>query len=223
MLNQLLTIFAPHHCYGCLKIGTLLCDNCKYDITMEPFSQCLSCLRPAGERGVCGQCEGAYSRAWCAGERHDSLEGLIDAYKWGNCLDAATVLGGVLGECLPELPAETHFVPIPTIAAHRRRRGYDHTNLMVRAVVKQRGGHPTPLLIRQTNSVQIGKSRAERLQQAKKAFALDRRYVIEPDAPYVIVDDVYTTGATINAAAQLLREAGARNVWVAVAARQPLD
>ncbi|HEU0266257.1 MAG TPA: phosphoribosyltransferase family protein [Candidatus Saccharimonadaceae bacterium] len=148
---------------------------------------------------------------------------MVDAYKWDNCRDAATELGTVLVESLPKVPPDTRFVPIPTIAAHRRRRGYDHTKLMAEALVARCGGCVTPLLVRRTNSVQIGKSRTERLKQAKKAYTINTHYMVDRETPYVIVDDVYTTGATVNAAAHLLREAGAQNVWVAVATRQPLD
>ena len=133
------------------------------------------------------------------------------------------MLGDTLAQCLPELPDAAVLVPIPTIAAHKRQRGYDHTKLMAAAIKRQRGGSVTSLLMRQTNSVQIGKGRAERLRQAHQAFTLNTKHRIDCDAPHIIIDDVYTTGATIEAAAKLLQSAGIKTIWVAVATRQPLD
>jgi len=49
------------------------------------------------------------------------------------------------------------------------------------------------------------------------------RAAIEPDVPYLLIDDVITTGATIRYASQALRDAGAKHVWVAIIARQTFD
>jgi len=64
-------------------------------------------------------------------------------------------------------------------------------------------------------------SAVERDRQAKAAFAV--KGAITKHVPYVLVDDVVTTGATIKYAAQALLDAGASQVWVAVVARQTLD
>lgn len=72
--------------------------------------------------------------------------------------------------------------------------------------------------MRRTSTKQRGASRRERIAQAKQAFRLIS--TIEPDRPYLIVDDIVTTGSTLKYAAQLLRDAGATEIWVAVVARQ---
>lgn len=223
MINKLLNIVAPHHCCGCQKTGTLLCQNCKYDITSEPFARCIRCLGPANETNVCQKCRKHYERAWCIGERTAALEKMIDSYKFGNTLDAADTLGGVLAGVMADIPLNACLVPIPTINTHIRQRGYDHTARMVGVMRRRLGCHSSSLLQRQTQTVQRGATRAKRLEQAKMAFCLYKGCQIDADTPYIIVDDVFTTGATIDAAAQILRDAGARIIWVAVATREPLD
>ena len=222
MINSLLSILAPHHCYGCQKIGIVLCDNCKFDITSEPFSQCIVCRVPT-LTGVCAKHRSLYEKAWCIGERHDVLEALIDGYKFANLKDGPGVFAAVLASILPEIPSDTRLVPIPTTRRHIRQRGYDHTLLMARQIKKQRGGELYPILRRQTNTIQRGANRKTRIAQSEKAFMLDPSLSIDPTKPHLIIDDVLTTGATIDAAAKLLRAAGAEMIWVAVATRQPLD
>ena len=76
-------------------------------------------------------------------------------------------------------------------------------------------------LVRDNHLTQHHANRKQRLLQATSAFKVEG--VIDPDGIYIILDDVVTTGATIQQAARLLREAGATFIWVAVTSRQPLD
>lgn len=183
--------------------------------------QCMACGGVVGSRGVCSQCPVPYSRAWMAGERSGALENLIDSYKFQRVYDAHKVLADLLLECLDELPPETIVVPVPTIAAHIRERGYDHTMLIAKEVAKQRGLRLKPLLYRLTSTKQRGANRKERIAQAKAAFGV--RGAASGDVPYLLVDDVVTTGATMEYAARALQEAGASTIWAVAIARQPLD
>ena len=221
MLNKVLNLLAPHHCYGCQKIGTLLCDNCKYNISEQPFSGCLVCRTPADERGVCGRCRVPYQRAWCVGERVDELARLIDGYKFNRQTDAAHVLADLLVERLPLFEPDVVVVPIPTIAPHIRQRGLDHTRIMAVEIAKRRGLTVSDALRRRENSVQRQASKKQRRLQAQRAYRVEGALL--PETTYLLVDDVFTTGATLTAAAEVLQAAGAERVWVAVGARQPLD
>lgn len=77
------------------------------------------------------------------------------------------------------------------------------------------------VLKRQNTETQHTANRSLRLTQAQTAFRVDA--ALDPSRPYVIVDDVITTGSTIDQAARLLYEAGARCIFVLALARQPLD
>ena len=78
-----------------------------------------------------------------------------------------------------------------------------------------------PSLQRCTSTVQRGASRSERINQARLAFRGAEN--TNGDVPYLLVDDIVTTGATLYFAAKTLKSAGANTVWVATIARQPLD
>ncbi len=221
MFDSLFGIAAPHHCYGCQKIGTLLCDNCKYDITSEPFLRCLACGQNSTNTGVCTECRVAYQRAWCVGERSDVLQYLIGGYKFQYARDAYRPMADLLDDRLPELPPGTVIVPIPTVASHIRERGFDHMKLIASRFAKIRNVETISLLSRATNTKQRDANRGRRINQAKTAFRVSKK--VDPDIPYLLLDDVVTTGATLHYAAKTLQDAGAETIWTAAIARQPLD
>lgn len=221
MIDILLSVIAPHICCGCGSSEGILCSSCKYDIVSEANSLCLQCQKPCGVRGICGQCKVSYDRAWCVGERRGALHELIDAYKFNRARAAYTALGDLLLDVLPVLPPNVVVVPIPTISKHIRQRGYDHTLLIALYFAKKRHVPMKQLLVRQTTTSQRNSSAQVREQQAKQAFAV--KGAIEPDAIYLLIDDIVTTGATLRHAARVLKQAGAQQVWVAALARQTLD
>lgn len=221
MIDTVLSFLAPHHCYKCNKIGTPLCDNCKYDIVSEPYGCCIICSRPSLElKSVCSVCLVPYAHAWCVGERTDELKRLIGAYKFQNVKQAYKPLAELLHETLPDLPSSTIIVPVPTVASHIRQRGYDHTLLMARHLAKLRKLEIGTSLQRATNTKQRGAGRRMRKRQAKAAFLCN--IVLDPAVPYLLIDDVVTTGATLEYATKTLQAAGAKTVWVATVSRQPL-
>jgi predicted amidophosphoribosyltransferase len=119
------------------------------------------------------------------------------------------------------LPRNCIIVPVPTVAAHIRQRGYDHTLLIAKKLAKLQGLPLRRPLYRVTSSKQRGENRENHRVQASKAFAA--RGVLDPEAIYLLIDDVITTGATLRYAAKALADAGAREIWAGIIARQPLD
>ena len=137
MIDGLLALVAPHHCSGCHEIGTLLCDNCKYDISSEWSERCIQCLAPS-PTGICSHHRAAYKKAWFVGERKDTLQHLIGGLKFQNTKAAAKHLADLLNDHLPDLPADTIIIPIPTAASHIRERGYDHMLLIAQHLAQKR-------------------------------------------------------------------------------------
>lgn len=220
MIDTLLSILAPHLCLGCAKIGTILCDSCKYDIVNDADGLCVACDRLADGYLCCAHA-GLIDQGWYVAQRAGTLERVIDQYKFYNARAAYRPLADLLITRLPDLPPDTLVVPIPTVAQHIRQRGYDHMALIGRRVARARDVTYAPILERRTNTKQRDAGRALRFEQAAQAFAVHG--TIDPERPYLILDDVVTTGATLQAAAQLLRDAGAQTIYVAAIARQTLD
>ena len=135
--------------------------------------------------------------------------------------ETAKVLGMMLAETLPDLPTGTVLVPIPTLRSHIRQRGFDHTKMIAKTVSKHLRLPIEYPLQRVGRSMQRGSSAAQRRRQAKEAFIVEKQ--LDPEQIYLLVDDVVTTGATIREASAQLRQAGAKEIWVAVLARETLD
>lgn len=220
MIDKLLSFVAPHHCSGCSKPGGLLCTNCKNDIIDRDVDGCVACDAPSGG-GVCRDHVKSYQKAWWVGERGGALQRLIGNYKFQHARSGFGVLSELLDARLPALPDDVVLVPVPTASAHIRERGYDQVLLVAKHFASLRGLRITRAVERASKTTQRHASRSDRFVQAAGAFRLSGS--IDPSATYVIVDDVVTTGATIESISHLLRQAGASRIWVAALARQPLD
>ncbi|MBC7764477.1 ComF family protein [Microbacteriaceae bacterium] len=160
-----------------------------------------------------------YSRAWCVGERKDVLEKLLKSYKFERAKLAYLVIAELLDATIPILPDNTIVVSVPTIRTHIRRRGYDHAALIAKAFAARRKLPYKPILERLNDSVQLGTTKAVRRKQASVAY----RAVANNEPNILLIDDVFTTGATAFFAAKALRDAGTESVYMAVLARQPLE
>lgn len=222
MIEALLQKVAPHPCFGCGKMGTPLCDNCKYNISSEPFSGCILC-GDVDPEGICAQHDVPICKAWVASERLTVLKRVIDAYKFEHVKAASNSLTDLLDSRLPLLPKNTVIVPIPTVSSHIRQRGYDHIDILTRLLAKRREFPVGYLLERSSNATQHHLNKSERQQEASSAFQITKDVKIDPDTPLLIVDDIITTGSTISSAAAVLANAGAKTIFVAALAYQPLD
>ena len=221
MLDKLLSTIAPHHCFGCGEIGTVLCAKCKNYITSRTYAFCVVCHSPSGSVNMCKNHRKLYKKAWCVSERTDTIERLIDAYKFDRSYAIFRVLAELLDERLPDLPENTQIVPIPTAPRNIRVRGYDHMLLVARELAKRRKIQTTSLLERKSNQTQhFAPNREARHRQAKSFFKISNRYEIDPEARYLLIDDIFTSGATVDAAAGCLRDAGAKYIDIAIIARQ---
>ncbi len=92
--------------------------------------------------------------------------------------------------------------------------------LIARELSKRRNLQTRPLLQRVTSTKQLGAGRALRIKQASLAFRCDTP--LESSRPYLIIDDVVTTGATLKYAAKVLESAGAQTILAASVSRQSL-
>ncbi len=219
----MLKIVAPHPCYGCGKIGLVLCDYCKYDIIFDPFSGCILCETPV-LRGICAQHGAPLEAVYVVGARDGALKAAINGLKFSNAKLVAQALAEVLDASLPLFPPSTVIVPVPTVTAHVRQRGYDHIELIARHLGRLREMPVERVLTRLTSDTQhTAKSKEVRQTQAERAFGLDTaRASGLAGHPVLLLDDIITTGATFIAAAEKLSQAGAV-VYGASLAHQPLD
>lgn len=148
-----------------------------------------------------------------------TLKALIDEYKFGHKQEAAGHIVRLLDSRLPLLDVDM-IVPIPTDPAHIRQRGFAHMEMIAKALARKRQ-LPAQLLLRRVRSgTQHHKSIRNRRKFADASLSLVGNV---SGRRVLLIDDIYTTGATVHSAVRLLCEAGAETVMVAIVARQPLD
>lgn len=206
-----LDLIAPHSCRGCGRLGTVLCDCCKKYISCCDFYYDV-------DRFV------GLPKVYAVGKRDGLLNDLIRDYKYYSVRTIGTKLAELMYEKLPNnLPSNTFIVPLPTSTRHVRERGFDHTFFMAKRIARMGGFRVSRILIRDKNTVQVGADKNTRLKQAKLAYVVDKRKKIDPDVTYVLLDDVWTTGASMRAAYQKLSGAGAKNIVIAVIAISDMD
>jgi ComF family protein len=220
IVERMLQIVAPRPCSGCGKVGSILCDYCKYDIINEPFHGCILCGTP-NLAGICSSHNSPIQRAFTVSIRDGVLETVVNQFKFERVKSAGHTLATLLDESLPLLPDSISFVPVPTVRSHVRQRGYDQVELITRHLCVMRGNAIEKLLVRKDSRTQHQVGKQQRQEQASHAFELGASKNLH-GRTLLLVDDIVTTGATLTEAARVLTKAGA-TVWVVTLAYQPLD
>jgi ComF family protein len=166
----------------------------------------------------CPECAGrrlGFARARAAVEYDAPVRRVVGAWKERGLRRLAEWAAAVVTETVQAPPAEL-VTCVPSDADRRLRRGHHAAEALAREVARTWGIGFEPTLVRVRGSPrQRGLSRSDRRRNAAAAFDTVRPV----PARVLLVDDVYTTGATANAAATALRKAGAREVEVVTFAR----
>jgi ComF family protein len=223
-IDKFLGLLAPHICKACQTTGATLCECCIINITKQKFPACVVCghLITSKKRGnLCNICVKSlpFDRIYAVGWRQPALRQLVGDYKYFSQRSSAPVIAKLLDQTLPKLTNNVVIVPVPTIRKHIRQRGFDHNLLVGRQLAKIRHLSLNRWLIRQDNSVQHQASLIQRQFQAERAFMVKSGLAL-PDT-VLLLDDIWTTGATLSAAAKLLKKHGVKTVIGAIVAVQP--
>ena len=160
-------------------------------------------------------------QAWCVGERRDGLKQLGDEYKFNSRRAGAVPLAALLDAVVPVLPSHVVVMPVPTLPATVRVRGFDHTGLIAHEFARRRGLNVQQLLERKERTTLHFLDKRSRERLGPTLFAV--RSGVEPPEHVLLIDDIVTTGTTVAAATRLLKSLGVARVDVAVIARQPFE
>ena len=218
-----LSLIMPHSCRGCGQIGQVLCNRCKKYIISQHHAICPLCKSPT-TNGHCANCNNL-PPTFAIGERSGLLGSIVHDYKYHSIHALATPLAELMHEFIPPSISPSVIVPLPTIDRHIRSRGFDHTKLIAKRLAKLRGPHckTKPLLIRANSTTQVGTNRTTRIAQADNAYTIADNITIDPSTTYILFDDVWTTGASMQACVKKLRQAGAHDIAIALLSLSRLD
>ncbi|MDO8848152.1 MAG: ComF family protein [Coriobacteriia bacterium] len=228
-MGGILDLIFPPRCAGCDRPGTLLCDACRGTLPLiDPGSACARCGAPMlGASGPCAECRGrafAFSVARCAARLEPPVSRAVVMLKDSGERRYAAVLAELLATAADGwLAPGAVLVPAPASPAAVRRRGFDHAADITRALGRLTGAEVQCLLRATGSADQRALGREARFANRATAFRLAGPREIAAGASLpervVLVDDVFTTGATLDAAARVLRGAGVAEVRALAVAR----
>jgi ComF family protein len=216
-----LDLLFPRWCIGCGGEGDYICSACRRTLKFITPPICPRCGRPQSGESTSGNCPGC--TGWQGGIDGIRAPFLFDGvirdaiheFKYRNLRALAPLLAGLMYDYLEGNPIPGDcLVPVPVHAKRLRERGYNQSTLLARGL-SGRNGLPVvaDCLIRQRYTPPQARSSGinERHNNVSDAFACrDGRL---KDKKVILLDDVSTSGATLNACAGVLKAAGAATVW----------
>ena len=220
LMDTIARLYAPYICVGCGAEGpTLLCQGCVMGLSSVP-PRCYYCRQVSRGYETCVTCRkrSRLSQVFVLAPYDGDLKEVIHVFKYERASGAVKQLGDLLTPLLQEIAGDYVLVPAPTATSRVRQRGYDHAVLLARRLAKNSGKSMVEALARTGQAHQVGSDRKARFAHAKGAFRVRLPQKVA-DRHVVLVDDILTTGATLNEAARVLRKAGAKKVSAIVLAQ----
>jgi predicted amidophosphoribosyltransferase len=211
-LAALTALVAPPSCWACRaplpRAGGLLCPACTRALPWLGPGACPRCALPAHRARGCPAAGAAFERAWAPLAYSGPARRLVTALKVRGALPVAGLMAAHVAANLPAgiRARGAAVVPVPPQRRRRRRRGYDPAGLLAAHVARRLGVPLVACLARQDHAG----PQARLGRHARRAPGRLRLELTAPPPPEVLLlDDVHTTGATLDAAARTLRSAGA--------------
>ena len=213
--GKIIDLLFPRWCTGCGREGEYICPSCRSTLAVVEEPSCERCGRPLGDSSACDNCGEDWSidRIRAPFLYGGVIRQAIHNFKYDNLRDIASLLAGYMYECLKEHSLDADIIiPVPLHPRRLRERGYNQAALLARKLGEMAG---IPVqedrLIRRlhTRSLATSPSREARYDIVSNAFAVNGGF---QGKRVLLVDDVSTTGATLNAGARMMKAAGAAYV-----------
>lgn len=210
------------------------CAACLAHVQPVGHPMCNRCGRPypdaAGDDHLCGVCldhppRFAAARAWACYPREDDhpLRAVVQKFKYGRKVSLGKPLGRLIAhgcaEFLAAVPADL-IVPVPLHPKRLRWRGFNQSLILGQAVSRAYAMPIDPFVLqrRRETAAQTQLAEDERRRNVRGAFALNPERSVEGRC-VLLIDDVYTSGATVNECSRTLKQGGAKEVYVLTLAR----
>jgi competence protein ComFC len=210
MFRKILKLFFPLKCIGCGKKGQDICEKC-YGLLnkMAKFRHRSKVRNHSYEEIV-----------FCFDYRLNIVRRLICCFKFQGVKDFGFILGDYLAETLKGYVFD-FVVPVPISKSRLLERGFNQSSILAKRIVGRGEGRFLNCLSRSGNSPPQSKStRNMRLKNLKGQIQL-KENLSEAilNSSIVLIDDVITTGSTVEECSRILKDAGAKKITVAVLAR----
>lgn len=223
VLNFALDVIFPKRCLICGAYDTWFCEDCQNSAILQNDQICIICNRPSLNGVVHPTCatRSTLDGLMAAG-KFDQLQELIHSFKYNLIKDLAPALAEIYVKFIQENNLEDFFeqfclLPVPLHKSRLRFRGFNQSHLIAEELAKRL---KIPLLaealVRIKNTepqTTLDKSRRE--TNMEESFACPDSEIVR-NKKILLIDDIATTGATLNECAKALKSAHAQTVWALV-------
>lgn len=215
----------PPKCFGCAQQGSWACDECWGKLALIKTPICYRCQRLSPGFAVCQRCRRSspLRRLVVAGYWQNPLRAWVLALKYRRARVLSRYLTALLIDALQlaDVAAVDVVVPVPLHYVRRFRRGFNQAQELAQLVAGHLRKPLVASLLRVRNTKpQFSLSRWDRLSNVAGAFDVNpAAEAIIKNRTILVVDDVITTGATIEECARSLKQKGAKAVWGLVLAK----
>jgi competence protein ComFC len=225
-----LDILFPRKCVGCGKEGGYVCKECEVGM-WEEEQICPACARPSRYGLRHEYCRDKTMEGLiCLWAYEGIVRKLIKGSKYNNYYFDYLKDDALHNWRIAQRPELTYFcrylelkpivVPVPLYAKREKERGFNQAEIISLSLSKSLSLPMEKLLVRlKDTGRQVGRTREQRLKVMEGAFTVNYKSQITNYKNILLVDDVWTTGATMRECARVLKNAGARQVGGLVLAR----
>ncbi len=238
-LNKIIDIIYPQECLFCGKDGKVLCDDCLELIDFQPKNTCPFCKKYSFLGFTCRQClsiknlDGVFNFSFY---KNIFLKTLIHGFKYQNVFILKDVLSFQLAIVLENikkaqkmkkiprvLNSKTYFFYVPLHKLKERFRGFNQSKLLLNTLLKNKIvsekqiKYSSKLIRSRFTFSQTKLSQKEKEKNIKKAFSYKGKNL--KNKTIILIDDVSTSGSTLEECAKILKENGAKKVYGLVLAR----
>ena len=219
LIDRLVGLLAPFECMNCQSEGLMLCKLCRQLLLPIP-PRCFDCRKVSDDYRVCTKCRHTsqlYS-VYVGTIYQGFAKDMVWRLKYWSAKAISIEMAQIMANKLSSLDDQTIVVPVPTTTKRTRQRGYDQAKLIAKEISRQTNLPYLDCISRQGVAHQVGSSRQVRKKQLESAFRIKSNIHIR-GRDILIIDDVLTTGATLESAAKTLKKHGARRVSAAIFAQ----
>lgn len=196
----------PKVCAGCGQRGTWLCQRCERTVPRLDVHICNRCGAPWQSPCIsCTELDPLIQRARSSYPYVGWVSEAVRRFKYHDEFARCDDLGARLVSTLAQFDHIDALVPVPLHRSRLRSRGYNQSELLAQRASDMLGVPVEPLLRRcRFTAPQVSLEGSDRLTNVENAFEISPDWVVSRDRAYMLIDDVRTTGATLNACARAL-------------------
>ena len=220
ILKSLLDVLLPPACYICgvscsSKYG--LCEDCLRKIFPIAGPHCPKCgRRIRKDEAICVECTNKIShvdKSWSCCYYKEAIKNCVHLFKYNGYMGLIDIFSNIMSDFARKNKISEEIdviVPVPIFSAKKRERKYNHAEILARSLSRELS---IPIDLKNLRKIKWTRSQSEFDRKRRLENVVDTFMAIDKTAfsgkRVLIVDDVYTTGATVNECAKVLIDAGA--------------